>query len=264
MKKLLLLLFLSFFLNACSEEVKSLEVGEIYRSARSKVSYEVISSTELEITKDGHITLATYSTKGNRIRVVSIILGTTQVEYFKTIPVGLKTDKKGGGIYYSREKYEIGLLDNAARKGDAKAVRSLLDKGIDVNSKGYKDRTALMGAARRGNTDVAKLLLERGAQINAKTNGGYTALNGAAVRGYLDTVRLLLDNGAEVNAKTKKGYTALMGAAWEGHTDVTKLLLERGAQINEKNGDGETALKIAKRENQKAIIRILTNAGATE
>ncbi len=270
MKKLLLLLFLSFSLNACSAEAKSLKVDEIYRSPSNNVSYEVVSSTELEITRDGGIILATYGTEGDRLRVVYGVLGTTIVEYFKVIPVGLRREGEEWDIYYSREKYEIGLLHNAAAVNDAKAVRSLLDKGIDVNSKGYNDLTALIWAAWKGHADIAKLLLDRGAQVNVKDGNSNTALLWAMYageNGRTEITKLLLDRGAQVNAKTENGNTALMEAMYgdrNGLTDITKLLLDRGAEINAKNGKGETALKLAKENNLKAIIRILTNAGATE
>ena len=49
----------------------------------------------------------------------------------------------------------------AARKGDAPAVQTLLDKGIDVNAKTRYGATALWFAAYKGHLDVVKVLLER-------------------------------------------------------------------------------------------------------
>src|SRR6476660_1209704 len=59
-------------------------------------------------------------------------------------------------------------LADAARKGDAAAVKKLLNEGVDVNTKFRYDRTALSFAADRGHVDVVKLLLERGADVTAK------------------------------------------------------------------------------------------------
>ena len=59
-------------------------------------------------------------------------------------------------------------LSEAARKGDAAAVKKLLDEGVDVNTKFRYNRTALSFAADRGHVEVVKLLLERGADVNAK------------------------------------------------------------------------------------------------
>ena len=69
----------------------------------------------------------------------------------------LRTDRQG--------RRAVG---RGARKGDAAAVKKLLDEGVDVNTKFRYDRTALSFAADRGHVDVVKVLLERGADINAK------------------------------------------------------------------------------------------------
>src|SRR5713226_8978971 len=57
-------------------------------------------------------------------------------------------------------------LSEAARKGDAAAVKKLLDEGVDVNTKFRYDRTALSFACDRGNVEVVKVLLDRGADVN--------------------------------------------------------------------------------------------------
>src|SRR5207253_6066373 len=59
-------------------------------------------------------------------------------------------------------------LAEASRKGDAAAVKKLLDDGVDVNSKFRYGATALAFACDRGHLDVVKLLLDRGADVNAK------------------------------------------------------------------------------------------------
>src|SRR6186713_3305361 len=59
-------------------------------------------------------------------------------------------------------------LSDAARKGDAAAVKKLLDEGVDVNTKFRYDRTALSFAADRGHVDVVKVLLDRGADVTIK------------------------------------------------------------------------------------------------
>jgi ankyrin repeat protein len=59
-------------------------------------------------------------------------------------------------------------LSEAARKGDAAAVKKLLDEGVDVNTKFRYGTTALSFACDRGNLDVVKLLLDRGADVNVR------------------------------------------------------------------------------------------------
>src|SRR6476659_5511987 len=50
-------------------------------------------------------------------------------------------------------------LVQAARGGDVKRVRALLDRGADVNAFGNGRTTALMAAAEAGSEDVAQLLI---------------------------------------------------------------------------------------------------------
>ena len=87
-------------------------------------------------------------------------------------------------------------LVEAARAGDAKRVRALLDGGADVNAFGNGRTTALMGAAEAGSEDVARLLIERKADANLRNAKGQTAaeIAEAAGRGRL---RSLLE-GTEV------------------------------------------------------------------
>ncbi|MDB6119282.1 MAG: ankyrin repeat-containing protein, partial [Verrucomicrobiaceae bacterium] len=54
-------------------------------------------------------------------------------------------------------------LHHAVQKGQAKAVTLLLEKGADVNARGFDDWTPLHWAAKMGSKTLCKLLLEKGA-----------------------------------------------------------------------------------------------------
>lgn len=84
----------------------------------------------------------------------------------------------------------------AAKRGDAALVRSLLGKEVDVNSTRSGGRTALMEAALEGHTEVARLLLEKGAHVDAKDRDGLTPLMNACERGHVEVAGLLPANGA--------------------------------------------------------------------
>src|SRR5687767_13589941 len=82
----------------------------------------------------------------------------------------------------------------AVRKGDAVAVKALLDKGADVNAKFRYGTTALFKAAEKGNTEVVKLLIERGADVTVKdTFYGATAMTWALDHDHVEVVRALLE-----------------------------------------------------------------------
>ncbi|MGH9903508.1 MAG: ankyrin repeat domain-containing protein, partial [Pyrinomonadaceae bacterium] len=85
-------------------------------------------------------------------------------------------------------------LWEAARKGDAAAVRALLDKGADVNAKFRYNATALSYAADKGHTEVVKILIERGADVNVRdTFYQATPLSWATGKGHVAIIQALLD-----------------------------------------------------------------------
>lgn len=117
----------------------------------------------------------------------------------------------------------------------------------------------LIRAARNGNLKKVKLLIQNGADINAKDNIGRTALIYAARVGHLKVAKLLIDKGVDVNAKDNYGWTALMHAAINGHPEVVKLLIDKGANINAKNDYGRTAFDYAyaKEKRYAEIVNLL-------
>jgi ankyrin repeat protein len=125
-------------------------------------------------------------------------------------------------------------LSEAARKGDAAAVRKLLDEGVDVNTKYRYNRTALSYAADRGHVAVVKLLLERGADINLKdTFYGATALSWAVSPAmerkpaHTEVVDLLLQHGG---IPADNLSDALAAATRAKLTDVVAMLERAGAK----------------------------------
>ena len=125
-------------------------------------------------------------------------------------------------------------LSDAARKGDAAAVKKLLDEGVNVNTKFRYERTALSFAADRGHVDVVKVLLERGADVTMKdTFYNATALTWAVSPAmdrkpqHTEVVRLLLEHGG-FSAEALKA--ALQAATRAKLTDVITLLEKAGAK----------------------------------
>jgi ankyrin repeat protein len=151
-------------------------------------------------------------------------------------------------------------LWQAARKGDAPAVKKLLDEGVDVNTKFRYGTTALSYACDRGHIDVVRLLLDRGADPNVKdTFYGATPLGWASGPAqarkpeHTEIVRLLLRHGA------RGQQDALMSAVGEGDAPMTRAILEHGGLAAEALSD---ALEAATTEKKADIVAILEAAGA--
>jgi hypothetical protein len=151
-------------------------------------------------------------------------------------------------------------LSEAARKGDAAAVKKLLDEGVDVNTKFRYNRMALSFAADRGHVEVVKLLLDRGADVNAKdTFYNATALTWAVSPAmgrtpqHAEVVRLLLQHGAQGKEN------ALLGAVSAPDMATVKAVLEVGGLSP---GTLSDALEAATRGKRQEIVALLEQAGA--
>jgi ankyrin repeat protein len=142
----------------------------------------------------------------------------------------------------------------AARKGDAATVKSLLERGVDVNTKFRYGATALSYAADKGHVEVVKILLAHKADLNVKdTFYGATPIIWAAQKGHAKVVEALLEAGAQGRDD------ALLIGAGGGALELVKIVLSKGGLKAETLSN---ALAAAMRNNNAELIELLTKAGA--
>jgi ankyrin repeat protein len=194
---------------------------------------------------------------------------------------------------------DAGLID-AARRGDAAALRKLIGEGASVQARDGRGATALLAATHGNHVEAARLLIAAGADVNARDNiedtpflyagaegrnailkmtlaagadlkstnrYGGTALIPAAHHGHPETVKILLATRIDKDHVNKLGWTALLEAVILGdggktHTEIVRLLVEAGANPNIADRDGVTPLAHAKKRGYRAMIAILEKAGA--
>jgi len=138
----------------------------------------------------------------------------------------------------------------------------LIGKGADVNAKDARNLTPLIAA--RG-LPVIKLLVSKGADIQAQDSyPESTKLHWACIEGDKDVVEFLISKGAEVDRKNKRGQTPLWLAASYGHREIVELLIKKGANINVSNNRGLTPLAMARQRKQNEVVDILLKHGAVE
>src|SRR5437867_1602232 len=154
-------------------------------------------------------------------------------------------------------------LIDAARRGDANAVRALIqEKSVDVNATGADGNTALQWAVQRNDVSMVDVLLRAGANARMTNPYGVAPLGVAAVNGNAVILRLLLEAAADPNVGLSGGETAVMTAARTATLEPLKLLLSHGANVNARDERGQTALMWAAARNNAGAARLLIEAGA--
>jgi ankyrin repeat protein len=84
---------------------------------------------------------------------------------------------------------------------------------------------ALHIAARNGHITVAKFLLERGADMNCRGFFGAPGLHWAALHGHKPMVEFLIDHGADLTLRDQQFNSTALGWALEGkQTEIAELL----------------------------------------
>ena len=159
--------------------------------------------------------------------------------------------------------------------GYADVVRSLVDRGADLNMKcqdwidGSDVKwTPLHATIYREHRDIAILLLEAGADTEILSSLDQTALYMASSRGFAEVVRLLIDRGADVDAKCDDrndfGHvrrTPLHVASIRRRSEIAKMLLERGADVHCQDNWGWSPLHDAAQHGFNNVSRLLLDHG---
>ena len=151
-------------------------------------------------------------------------------------------------------------LQDASRKGDAAAVKKLLDEGVDVNTKFRYNATAIFFACDAGHLDVVKVLLDKCAGLTIKdTFYGFTPLMLAVsparkkTPAHTEIAKLLVAKGAP-------GKDMALNAAVDDDDDAfAKVVLDSGgigpASLTE-------ALEQARADGKTKTAALLERAGA--
>ncbi len=135
-------------------------------------------------------------------------------------------------------------LHFAAREGQTKAVRILLDASVDSEAAGLSE-TLISLVRDRGHETVAQMLEEfrdRRGRIAPVDTPEDPPIHVAAEAGDVAQVTLLLDADPQlVHNSDRAGGTPLHRAVAASTRDVVRLLLDRGANINALHGAGKAS-----------------------
>jgi hypothetical protein len=148
----------------------------------------------------------------------------------------------------------------AARSGDSRTMKLLLDRGLDANAATTSGNTALCDAISARNQEAVRLLISHGAKVNFTFGPTkQTPLIWASFQEAPAIVEELLEAGADVNAKDALGSTPLVWAAMSERDDTRTVgaLLSAGASVNVTTAMGETPLSWAKRRGATGIVALI-------
>jgi ankyrin repeat protein len=163
---------------------------------------------------------------------------------------------------------------HAAISGDHPDIALLLlERGANPETRSSLDQTALCMASSRGHTEVVRSLIDRGADLNAKSDDWmdlvgpvwWTPLHAAIYKKHRDIVLLLLEGGADTETRSNRGETALYLASSCGRTEIMRLLFSHGADPNARVGTcyvGWTPLHAASHRGRPEVARMLVEHGA--
>eukprot|EP00929_Paragymnodinium_shiwhaense_P072915 TRINITY_DN37017_c0_g1_i2.p1 TRINITY_DN37017_c0_g1~~TRINITY_DN37017_c0_g1_i2.p1 ORF type:complete len:665 (-),score=135.62 TRINITY_DN37017_c0_g1_i2:231-2192(-) len=164
-------------------------------------------------------------------------------------------------------------LKVAARNGDVKELRKLLEEGGNVNARDDKGNNALHMAVAGGHLSAVELLAGSGIELRRKDEGGRPVLSSAAERGDVAMVRFLEEAGAGIKGKDKNDAQALHWAALSGHRDIIDFLLAKRADANTQDRNGTRPIHFAALESDEATVehlvrqradpRVATSSGRT-
>jgi ankyrin repeat protein len=121
---------------------------------------------------------------------------------------------------------------DAAMKGDAAALRTLLSRQADVNAPQVDGATALHWAVYKDDLEMADLLLRGGARVNVSNREGITPMYLAALNGSSRMIERLMKAGADPKQRGPNGETMLMLAARNGNPDAITMLIAAGVDVN--------------------------------
>lgn len=150
-----------------------------------------------------------------------------------------------------------GIFNYAARTGNIRLMKQLLEKGI----KGTDNAFIFASQGARGTTnglEVYKFLKSTGLNPIAVLKDGETALHIlASTSKDMAVISYFIEKGADVNQQDSFGNTPFMNAASRNSLEVVTLFSKTLKAINQTNKKGESALALAAANNTSDVVAFL-------
>ena len=153
----------------------------------------------------------------------------------------------------------------APKDRDYSKVKNYLQRGANVNTRGYSDgETALYIAATLKDSTLVTFLLNEKAKTDIPVKStGETPLMVAVRLKSRAIVKMLISQKADVNISDRNGETALYKAVRDNNRESVKLLLAANADWSIADNTGRTPLDLTSENRRlRSLIKLLEEAGA--
>ncbi|KAJ4299476.1 hypothetical protein N0V90_004721 [Kalmusia sp. IMI 367209] len=153
-------------------------------------------------------------------------------------------------------------LIEAAKEGDGKSLKALIDQGADLRIQCPAKNTALHYACESGDLECIDLLISNGSKLDVANNTGCTPLIVATMEGNLAAVEHLVAARAELEARgTDEGFTPLIAAIHDKRSDIARFLIDQGASIDARDDNGYSPMNRAAQAGLLDIVQLLLDHG---
>lgn len=160
----------------------------------------------------------------------------------------------------------VRLID-AAKEGNINEIIAALDAGANINAReDNSNDSALFKASYYGHFSIVKLLLNKGADIELKGYQQMTPLHAAAQNNHVAIGRLLIEYGANIEAVTNVNAveTPLHYAGFYGNELFIKFLVDEGANTKALNKGGKTPAERALENGQQTASNLIQTYSANK
>ncbi|KAJ8875243.1 hypothetical protein PR048_023138 [Dryococelus australis] len=155
----------------------------------------------------------------------------------------------------------LSAIQEAAKDGNAKVIKWLVEKGADVNAVDNDGKTVLFYALRYNHSNLANFLIENGADVKSvDIQTLYLYLDEGSQR--LEIIKMLVNAGADIKVEDKHGETVLHYAAEQGDTEFIQWLIKEGkADVNDEDSEGTKLIHRSASSDNWELVKWLIQHG---